>query len=356
MSHRPTVARLALPLAVLAAAGCASAPPAGEPSADGRGPTPLPSLVCGQGAREIDLRRTGVPSELELLDVALAGDRAWVLAGDRFLAEVPRDGAGSARFLRGREDTPPWDAVAADPADGKLWIVSRNSFDLVHFDPVSGRTRRITVERATGPGGFSDVAGGPGVVYVTPTCSDHAVWTIDPVEGRLLDRSFALEDLPGAVRQPAGPGGATPVDVPCSIASLATGPDGTVYASWGGAVYRPTADGWEEVPALAPSGAAAALVGLDVGERTETWFFENAHRFLFVDGDPVWVGGPALSSAADRRGVVLFRRGADGRLIPHLERCLGPYARAFAADDAGYAFLTGDTLVYGPAPPAPAGS
>lgn len=343
---------LAAAVAVLVlTASCATAPGPGGPGED-FAPTELPRLVCGQGSRVVDLRRTGVPGDSELLDVALDGDRIWVLAQSRFLVELPREIGGTARFLHGRDDTPSWSALAADPAGG-LWIVSRTSFDLLHFDPATGRTRRVTVERASGPGGFNDVALGDGVVYVTPTCSDHGVWTIDPADGRLLDRAFSVEAMEqgdseaiDADAEEGGPG--------CSLASLAHGPGGAVYASWNGAVHRVGGDGWVEVPALAPTGGMTALRGLDVGERSETWFFENTHGFLFVDGAPVWVGGSAMSAARDRRGVLLFRRGADGALIPHLEPCLGAFALAFDSDDDGYVFLTTDGLVSGPVEPPPA--
>lgn len=333
----PLVARTALALAVLAAAAlaasCATAPAPGP----AQRASDLPRLVCGQGSRLVDLRLTGVPGDRQLLDVALDEDRVWVLAEPRFLVELSREAGGSARFLSGRDDTPPWAALAADPAGG-LWIVSRTSFDLLHFDPATGRTRRVTVERASGPGGFSDVAVGDGVVYVTPTCSDHGVWSVDPDGGRLLDRSFP-------VAEQAGPGVAEPTG--CSIASLASGPGGSVYASWGGRVYRPAADGWSEAPELAASGVPTGLRGIDVGRRTETWFFENTIGFVFVAGEPVWVGGPALSVARDRQGQILFRRG-DRELVPHLEPCLGQHVRAFDSDDTGYAFLTSGVLVLGP--------
>ena len=341
----------ALAVALAAAAGCAtSGGSPGVPPGESAGePSVLPRLVCGQGSQHIDLRATGVPQDVELLDVALGGDRIWVLGDDRFLAEVPRSGGGSARFLRGRDDTPPWDALAVDPEDGSLWIVSRSSFDLLHFDATTGRTRRVTVERATGPGGFSDVAVGEGVVYVTPTCSDRAVWTIDPADGRLVARDFTAAPTVSThvegVHADAAQAG-------CAFGSLATGPGGTVYASASGAVYRPGADGWAEVPALSEPGmAATALRGLDIGERTETWFFENTRGFFFLDGDPVWVGGAALSAARDRRGALLFRRGVDGGLIPHLEPCLGWFPTAYDSDDDGYVFLTDDGLVFSPAQP-----
>lgn len=342
---RHAFAAPAAALAVLAlSASCATAPtPAGAGGGAGA-PTELPRLVCGQGSRIVDLRRTGVPSDSELLDVALDGDRIWVLAESRFLVELPREPGGTARFLHGRDDTPPWSALAADPAGG-LWIVSRTSFDLLHFDTTTGRTRRVTVGRATGPGGFSDVAVGAGVVYVTPTCSEHGVWTIDPADGRLLDRAFPLDEQEGPT---------TAEPLPCSIAALATGPAGAVYASWGGRVYRPGDDGWREVPALSTADLAAGLRGVDVGRRTETWFFENTRGFLFVGGAPVWVGSSALAAARDRQGQILFRRGADGALIPHLEPCLGGHVRAYDSDDAGYVFLTADGLVSGPVEPPPA--
>lgn len=345
MPRRHPAVRLALPLVLAAAGGCATVPPTAGP--DGT-PTVLPRLVCGQRSQHIDLRRTGVPADVDLVDVALGGDRVWVLGEGRFLAEIPRTGTGSARFLHGRDDAPPWDALAVDPADGSLWIVSRTSFDLLHFDPATGRTRRVTVERASGPGGFSDVAVGDGVIYVTPTCSERAVWTIDPAEGRLLTRDFG----PEVYAEAGGDGGEEPSDAEpggCVFGSLATGPGGAVYASAGGAVHRPGGDGWQEVPGLASPGmATTTLRGLDIGERTETWFFENTRGFLFLGGDPVWVGGAALSAAQDRRGTLLFRRGAGGELVPHLEPCLGAFPRAFASDEAGYAFLTADGLVLGP--------
>lgn len=357
MMTRHALAAPAAALAVLVlAASCATAPTPG--GSGGGAPTELPRMVCGQGSRIVDLRRTGVPSDSELLDVALDGDRIWVLAESRFLVELPREVGGTARFLHGRDDTPPWSALAADPAGG-LWIVSRTSFDLLHFDPATGRTRRVTVERASGPGGFNDVALGDGVVYVTPTCSDHGVWTIDPADGRLLDRAFSVEEMEADDPMPSGAASDATSDAEedgpgCSLASLAHGPGGAVYASWNGAVHRVGGDGWVEVPALAPTGGMTALRGLDVGERTETWFFENTRGFLFVDGAPVWVGGGAMSAARDRHGVLLFRRGADGALIPHLEPCLGAFALAFDSDDAGYVFLTADGLVSGPVEPPPA--
>lgn len=339
----PIVVRAALDLALLAAAvlagACATAPPGARPA---QSASDLPRLVCGQGSRLVDLRLTGVPGDRELLDVALDGDRVWVLAEPRFLVELSRGAGGGARFLNGRDDTPPWAALAADPAGG-LWIVSRTSFDLLHFDPATGRTRRVTVERASGPGGFSDVAVGDGVVYVTPTCSDHGVWTVDPEGGRLLDRAFPAEEQadPGVI-EPTG----------CAIASLASGPGGTVYASWGGHVFRPGEDGWSEAPELAAEGLPTGLRGLDVGRRTETWFFEHTSGFVFLAGEPVWVGGPALSVARDRQGQILFRRG-ERELVPHLEPCLGARVRAFDSDEEGYAFLGAGVLVLGPEP-APA--
>lgn len=344
MRHRKTLrSRLLLGSIIGALISACSTAPAGTSGSASRAAPPvteMPAIVCGESSIRLDLQGAGLPTRATPLDVALSADRIWVLAEGRTLLEVPRDLQGSTRILHGRADGPDWSALAVDRSDGSLWIVSRQSFDLLRFDPKTGATRRVTVRRATGPGGFHDIAVGDGVLYVAPTCSEHGVWTVDPA-GDLLDRSLTGPDENGPISLEA------PETAGCEWTGLATGPGGSVYATHRGDVLRAEAGGWQEVPELTPTSfEGVALQGVDAGTSHEVWFYENARNFFFVRGGPAWMGGHALTAARDRRGSIVFTRAPDGRLQPHLERCYA-WPEAVASDEAGYAIVTDRSLIVG---------
>jgi len=334
MIRRPPYLPSFLSLPLLAALACATAPPVA---------TELPPIVCTDGSTRMELQASGLPTAAAPLDVALSADRVWVLAEGRTLLEVPRSLAGSTRILHGTVEGPDWSALAVDRSDGSLWIVSNASFDLLRFDPRTGATLRVAVGRATGTGGFYDVAVGDGVLYLAPTCTEHGVWTVD-MQGQLLDRSLPIPEDAGDRPIRMGVGG---LSEDCSRAGLATGPGNAVYASHGGRVLRSGADGWQEVAELAPTSSdAVVLQGVDTGTSQESWFFERAHDFFFLGGRPVWLGGDSKTVARERRGSILFTRASDGRLEPHLERCFA-WPKATASDEAGYAILTERHLIVG---------
>ena len=297
----------------------AAPPPPAEPAVP---PTPVSQQICGvQAGHTIDLAELSLPDGSRPLGLALAEDTVWLLFEPALLVGVPRDTEapepvaipefGAVEEMADLIPGPAgaaWSALAVDPWDGSVWLVSETVSGLWRKRP--GRrpeSVRLQGTPALRQGGFRDVLAGRGSVWLAPACADSAVWRLGP-SGKLL--GTALD----------GPAGG------CPAAVLERDWAGTAWAlrPGSGELFRMGFDlGWQP----AGAGLAAPAPAPAGSEPVRSWFFWGAEPFgLTRPGD----GGEPLLVRRAASGVEAVREecGADNALVD------------VAGDERGWAVLT----------------
>jgi hypothetical protein len=357
----------------LSLASCASAPAPATKAADaapagaaGKANSPTPkateprtvNLLCHEGARAIRFDKAGVPSGERSIDIALNRGSIWVLFNSGRVLQLSRGGERldvQMHFLPSQGDL---GAIAVDPLDDSVWVVSQASLDLHRFSP-EGQMSTVKLKRkVVGAGGFSGLILTREAIYAQPTCADSAVWRLDR-SGKLLGTAFtapAKTDGDPQVLQLDQPG-----ETACYSVRLERDSQGHLLA-WDRAkkaTYQ-VDDAGNWTPSDSPlfsqlkaQGSGLNLKGVDVGERSEQWYFTGASGNLFYwKGQPVFLGNFTIKEKARGSDTVLNLPGENGSREV-IMTCNGFPVRRVATDATGYAALTGQFLVLGEMAGAP---
>ncbi|HET9226403.1 MAG TPA: hypothetical protein VFR31_07030 [Thermoanaerobaculia bacterium] len=340
----------ALLLAIcVALAGCATpapAPPAArpsppphmiktEPKPERAAPGPLISLVCDPGVRKISFPSIGIPLHSAPLDIALTEERVWLLVNQQQIVEVGRKPEQATFRTIAAEEGASWDAMAVDPLDGSLWVVSLTRLELIHLIP-GGRSQVVRIPKLEGEGGFRDVLVDEEGVYVVPTCAEHALWKVDR-KGKVLDRAFQREadKIPLTLRTEFTPEEGQGSVIGCLPVSLARDLSGriTVFDGVDRTFYRRESETWTPVLQVPDPNLPAGGVRVDhPGTEDAVWVpgwggAGNALGFFFLGEAPVFqptmVGDRDEVAAQKMPGLQYLRYvrpGTEGVKV-ELERC-----------------------------------
>lgn len=346
---------------VLSLASCASAPPASAPASSKASKAAEPSsinLLCHEGARAVRFDKMSVPDGERPIDVALTRVATWVLFDSGRVLQLGRGGgdhlAVQIRLLPVRADI---GAIAVDPLDDSVWMVSNSSVSLYRISP-DGQMSTIKLQRKVeGAGGFSGLTVARDAIYAQPTCADSAVWRLDR-SGRLLGTAFNApprtdDDLP--VMAPGQPQSA------CYSVRLERDAEGHVLA-WdrkNRTAYQADGQGsWSPTESrlfanFKEFGPDLSVKEVNVGEQSEQWYFPGVGGNLFFwKGQPVFVGNFTAKERARGNDTVLYIPGAAAAREV-IMTCNGFAVRRVAADSTGYVALTDRFLILGDLANAP---
>jgi hypothetical protein len=340
----------------LSLTSCASAPPAAAPSKAPKPDEPSTiNLLCHEGARAVRFDKAGVPEGERPVDIALTRGFTWVLFDSGRVLQLSRGGerlAVQMRFLPVKAEI---GAIAVDPLDDSVWVVSNSSVNLYQIT-ADGQMSTVKLQRKVeGKGGFSGLVVTRDAIYAQPTCADTAVWRLDR-SGKLLGTAFNAPAKTGDEDQVLLPGGH---QSGCYSVRLERDAQGHLLA-WDRekkAVYQADDQGsWSptESPLFAhfkEYGSDLSLKGVDVGERSEQWYFPGVGGNLFFwKGKPVFVGNFTIKERSRGSDTVLYLP-EEGREV--LMTCNGFPVRRVAADATGYTALTDRFLILGDTASAP---
>ena len=342
-------------------ASCASAPPAGAPASSKAGPKgeelTSVNLLCHEGARAVRFDKMGVPDGERPVDVALTRGFTWVLFDSGRVLQLSRGGerlAVQMRFLPVKAEI---GAIAVDPLDDSVWVVSHSSVNLYQIT-ADGQMSTVKLQRKIeGEGGFSGLVVARDAIYAQPTCADTAVWRLDR-SGRLLGTAFNSPPANAAGGGlPAGKQGPERLLPGASRARRAGAHPGLGPRE----EDRPTVDdqgNWAPAQSrvfahFKEMGQDLGIKGVNVGEKSEQWYFPGVGGNLFFwKGRPVFVGNYTAKERARGADTVLYLPGEDASreiLMP----CNGFAVRRVAADPTGYSAVTDRFLILGEIASAP---
>ncbi|MFL6234546.1 MAG: hypothetical protein ACJ76N_15550 [Thermoanaerobaculia bacterium] len=314
------------------------------------------NLLCHEGARAVRFDKMGVPEGEQPVDVALTRGFTWVLFDSGRVLQLSRGGerlAVQMRFLPVKAEV---GAIAVDPLDDSVWVVSHSSVNLYQIT-ADGQMSTVKLQRKIeGEGGFSGLVVARDAIYAQPTCADTAVWRLDR-SGRLLGTSFNAPPDAGNGDQVYQTG--NKAQGACSTVRLERDEQGHILAwdrlkrtayqvddqgNWAPAQSRVFAHFKEMGPEL-------GLKGVNVGERSEQWYFPGVGGNLFFwKGRPVFVGNFTMKERSRGNDTVLFLPGEDREV---LMPCNGFVVRRIATDSTGYAAVTDRFLILGDLANAP---
>jgi hypothetical protein len=221
-----------------------------------------------------------------------------------------------------------------------------------------GQMSTVKLQRKIeGEGGFSGLVVARDAIYAQPTCADTAVWRLDR-SGRLLGTAFdAPADAAGNEDQVYQTGNKSLGA--CSTVRLERDEQGQILA-WDRlkrAAYQVDDQGnWAPTQSrvfahFQEMGPELGLKGVDVGEKSEQWYFPGVGGNLFFwKGRPVFVGNYTIKERGRGADTVLFLPG-EGREV--LMTCNGFAVRRVAADSTGYTAVTDRFLILGEMASAP---
>jgi hypothetical protein len=338
-------------------ASCASAPPAAPPSAaapKAEAPRTV-ELLCGEGARYLTFEKLGVPAQEYPTDVALTRGSVWVLFPQR-LVQLSRGGAHVDVRMQVAPLEESWVKIDVDPVDDSVWIASANTLDLHRVTP-DGHMSTVKLQRKVeGMGGYSGLVVARDALYAQPTCAEFAVWRLDRA-GKLLGTALQAPKKTEGDGRPEmlRPGESGPK---CNPVRLERDADGRILA-WdpvAGATWQVDDQGaWTPsdsrlFAAVGEPSPSLALKAVDVGEKTEQWYFANGVGSLFYwKGKPVFVRSQTMKERAKGNDTVLYVPGDKELIMP----CHGSSLWHVATDTAGYAAVTDRFLVLGDLAGAP---
>jgi len=342
---------------------CASAPPpAAAPAVvDTKADKPRTvELLCGEGARYVSFDKLSIPSqEFFPLDVALTRGSIWILFPER-LAQLGRGGEHVEVHMHVSPVEERWAKIDVDPVDDSVWIAPETTLDLHKVTP-DGRMSTVKLQRKVeGTGGYYGLRVGRDAIYAQPTGAEAAVWRLDR-SGKLLGTALQKpkrsegEEPPEALRA----GEITP-DYSEAVRLERDG-DGRILA-WDSAtrtIWQVDDQGtWTHsdsqlFAAAGEPSASLSLKAVDVGEKTEQWYFANGFGDLFFwKGKPVFLRSRTMKEKAKGNDTVLvIPEGTKTRefIMP----CHGLYLWHVATDASGYAGITDKFLVLGDLATAP---
>jgi hypothetical protein len=344
-------------------ASCASAPPSARPtSASAAKPTKAPepisvNLLCHEGARAVRFDKMSVPDGERPVDIALTRGATWVLFDSGRVLQIGRGGDHLAVQIRLLPVKAEIGAIAVDPLDDSVWMVTNSSVSLYRIS-TDGQMSTVKLQRKVeGAGGFSGLTLTRDAIYAQPTCADSAVWRLDR-SGKLLGTAFDApprtdDDLPAMV--PGQPQSA------CYSVRLERDAEGHVLA-WDRkkrTAYQVDDQGqWSPVESrlfanFKEFGPDLSVKEVNVGERSEQWYFPGVGGNLFFwKGQPVFVGNFTAKERARGNDTVLYLPGKDSAREV-IMTCNGFSVRRVAADATGYVALTDRFLILGEMASAP---
>ena len=333
---------------------CASAPSPSAPPKAAAEKIRTIDLLCAEGARYVSYDKLGVPSQEYPTSVALTRGNAWVLFPQRLV----RIGRGGEQVDVGMHVAPleeRWVEIDVDPLDESVWVVSETKLDLYKVSPDGHMSTVKLQHKVEGTGGFSGLVVGRDAIYAQPTCADMAVWRLDrsgKLLGTALEAPKKTESDEPVVMQPGEP------DRHCYSVRLERDADGRILA-WdpkARATWQVDDQGvWTRsdsrlFAAAGEPGGTLALKGVDIGEKTEQWYFANGlGRLFYWKGRPVFLRSRTMKERAKGNDTVLYVPG-DGELIMP---CHGSTLWNVATDATGYAAITDRFLVLGDMASAP---
>jgi hypothetical protein len=359
MPQRPLGSPLLSLCLALSLASCASAPPAAT-SASPKAPKAVQpitiNLMCYEGARAVRFDKVGIPEGERPVDVALTRGFTWVLFDSGRVLQLSRGGerlAAQMRFLPVKAEV---GAIAVDPLDDSVWIVSNSSVGLYRIT-ANGQMSTVKLQRKVeGAGGFSGLVVARDAIYAQPTCADTAVWRLDR-SGKVLGTAFNAPAKTEDEAQVLLPGG--PTQSGCYSVRLERDAQGRLLA-WDrkNKTVSQVDDQGHWSPAESPLfshfteyGSDLSLKGVDIGERSEQWYFPGVGGNLFFwKGKPVFVGNFTIKERSRGNDTVLYLPGEDREI---LMTCNGFAVNRVAADGTGYAALTYRFLILGDFASAP---
>jgi hypothetical protein len=345
-------------------AACASAPPTAGPPASAPVPkSPGPrsvNLLCHQGARVVLFDKVGVPADERPIDVALTRGATWVLFDSGRVLQFQRGGGDHldlrVRLLPVKVEV---GAMAVDPLDGSVWVVSQSSVDLYRIG-VDGRLSTVKLQRKVeGAGGYSGLLVARDAIYAQPTCSGSAVWRLDRA-GKVLGTAFEAPPKSADEEAQVYAAGNLARDA-CYSVRLERDDQGRILAWDRRKRTVSTVDGegrW--IPSesrlfahFQETGHDTALVVLDAGQTSEQWYFQGVSGNLFYwKGRPVFVGNFTAKERARGSDTILYLPEAESAREV-LMTCNGFAVRRVAADGTGYAAVTDRFLILGEVASAP---
>jgi hypothetical protein len=337
-------------------ASCASAPPAatgtGNPSTPKAAETRSVNLLCHERARAVRFDKVGVPSGERPVDIALTRGSIWVLFNSGRVVQLSRGGERmevQMHFLPGQGEI---GAIAVDPLDDSVWVVSQASLDLYRFTP-DGQMSTVKLKRKIeGSGGFAGLIIARDSIYAQPTCADSAVWRLDR-SGKLLGTAFNAPAKSESEPQVLQAESLT--QTACYSVRLERDSQGHILA-WDrakkGTYQVDDAGNWTPSESrlfaqLDAQGSGLNLKGVNVGEQSEQWYFRGASGNLFFwKGQPVFLGSYTIKEKSRGNDTVLYLPAESGSREVIMS-CNGFPVRRVATDTAGYAALTERFLVVG---------
>jgi hypothetical protein len=341
---------------------CASAPPAATKAASSSTPKAeeprTVNLLCHEGARAVRFDKVGVPVGEQPIDIALTRGSIWVLFNSGRVVQLSR---GDERlevqmhFLPGQGEI---GALAVDPLDDSVWVVSQASLDLYRFTP-DGQMSTVKLKRKVeGSGGFASLIVARDSIYAQPTCAENPVWRLDR-SGKLLGTAFKAPAKTD--NEPEAFQANSLAETACYSMLLERDLQGRILA-WDRTektAFQVDDEGnWtpSESPLFAQlkeQGSGLNLKGVDVGKQSEQWYFRGASGSLFFwKGQPVFLGSYTIKEKSRGSDTVLYlpaKSGSREVIMP----CNGFTVRSVATDAAGYAALTERFLVLGDPATAP---
>lgn len=259
-------------------------------------PGPLISLICDPAVRKIPFPSIGIPLHSSPLDIALTEDRVWLLVNQQQIVEVGRKPEQATFRTIAAQEGAYWDAMAVDPLDSTLWVVSLTRLELIHLIP-GGRSEVVRIPKLEGEGGFRDVLVDEEGVYVVPTCAEHALWKVDR-KGKVLDQAFKREgeEVPLTLRTEFTPEEGQGSVTGCLPVSLARDLSGrvTVFDGVARTFYRQESGSWTPVLEIPDPDLPAGGVRVDhPGTEDAVWQpgwggAGNALGFFFLGEEPVF--------------------------------------------------------------------
>jgi len=302
----------------------------------------------------------GVPADERPIDVAITHGATWVLFDSGRVLQFQRGGGDHldlrVRLLPVKVEA---GAIAVDPLDDAVWVVSQSSVDLYRIG-TDGRLSTVKLQRKVeGAGGYSGLLVARDAIYAQPTCSGNAVWRLDRA-GKVLGTAFEAPPKTADEETQVYASANLTRDA-CYSVRLERDDQGRILA-WDR--RKRTTSEVDDQGRWNPSdsrlfshfqetGHDTALVVLDAGQTSEQWYFQGVSGNLFYwKGRPVFVGNFTAKERSRGSDTILYLPEAEGaREI--LMTCNGFAVRRVAADGTGYAALTDRFLILGEVASAP---